>query len=394
MKSITKLPPNDMFRTEPLSGLPSSGRVDRAAGKIFGAKAMQLGPLNVGDSRPWKVDAVTLDQLERLVNQRNVGTKVRFAHPNMSRDGMGRHLGRAANARRVSDPSGDYTAVDITLSDAAKRSPNGDLFNHVLDLAEQTPEDFGLSLAPQMDREAMGKMTPDEKGLVPIRLKGLSAIDVVDDPAATRGGMFSLDSDRLSDLPAQATELLDKFFADSPAEVIRARFGAFLETYLTHRGDDDMSTTETKPNETKPITQDHAADMAAIKAKCDQLEADKKTLADKLEAFGKADEKAAARAELDRVAQIEALCKLAGVDDAKKDLLLKAGFNRAEASDYLAKSGFLGAKNPPIGEGGTDLGEKKPTDEDKFGAEFDANKDVFERQGLTREAYIKSRKKG
>lgn len=394
MTSITTLPPSDMFRTEPAPGMPAAGRVDRAAGKIFGAKAMQIGPLNGGDSRPWKVDSVTLDQLERFVNQRNVGTKMRFAHPNMSRDGMGRHLGRAANARRVSDPDGDYTAIDITLSDAAKRSPNGDLFNHVLDLAEQTPEDFGLSLAPHIDREAMGKMTPDDKGLVPIRLKGLSAIDVVDDPAATRGGMFSLDSDNLADLPAQATELLDKFFADSSAEVIRARFGAFLETYLTHRGDDDMSTTETKPTETKPAATDHAAELAALKAENEQLKTANKDLVAKAAAPAKSDEQAAARAELNRVGQIEALCKLAGVDDAKKDLILKAGFSRAEASDYLSKSGFLTAKNPPIGEGGTDLGEKKVTDDDKFGAEFDASKDLFARQGVTREAYIKSRKKG
>lgn len=154
-----------------------------------------------------------------------------------------------------------------------------------------------------------------------------------------------------------------------------------------------MSTTETKPSETKPAN-DHAAELAALKAQNEQLAAVNKDLAAKLGAAGGVDEKAAARAELDRVGQIEALCKLAGVDDAKKDLILKAGFSRAEASDYLAKSGFLAGKNPPIGEGGTDLGEKKVTDEDKFGAEFDANKDLFARQGVTREAYIKSRQKG
>jgi len=389
MTQVLTLPPPEAFRTAALLGLPTAGRVDREAGKIFGAKAMQIGPLNAGDDRPYKVDSVSLDQLEQLVAARQIGTKVRFSHPNMSRDGMGRHLGRAANARRVADPEGDYTAVDITLSKAATRSPSGDLFSYVLDLAEQTPEDFGLSLAPLLDRAAMDKIQPDANGLVPIRLKGLSAIDVVDDPAATRGGLFSVESEAVADLPGAATQLLDTYFADAPADVIRGRLGEFLTTYLQHRGDDDMSTTETKPTETKPEDQ-----LAAVTKERDELKAKIAMLSAPSPLISPPDDKAAARAELDRVGQIEALCKLAGVDDAKKDLLLKAGFSRAEASDYLAKSGFLAGKNPPIGEGGTDLGEKKLSDDDKFGAEFDANKDLFARQGVTRESYIKSRKKG
>lgn len=396
MTQVLTLPPPEAFRTAALLGLPTAGRVDREAGKIFGAKAMQIGPLNAGDDRPYKVDSVSLDQLEQLVAARQIGTKVRFSHPNMSRDGMGRHLGRAANARRVADPEGDYTAVDITLSKAATRSPSGDLFSYVLDLAEQTPEDFGLSLAPLLDRAAMDKIQPDANGLVPIRLKGLSAIDVVDDPAATRGGLFSIESEAVADLPGAATQLLDTYFADAPADVIRGRLGEFLTTYLQHRGDDDMST-EKKPAD-KPEKFETPEEIAAMKTEIASLKAEIAALKGDKPADAPADaaemSKRQARAELDRVGQIEALCTIAGVDDAKKDLLLKAGFSRAEASDYLAKSGFLAGKNPPIGEGGTDLGEKKLSDDDKFGAEFDANKDLFARQGVTRESYIKSRKKG
>lgn len=388
MTSVLTPPSVELFRTAPLNGLPQSGKVVRTDGKILGAKAMQIGPLSEGDARPWKVDAITLSQLEKAVNSRNIGTKSRFTHPNMSNDGMGRHLGRATNARRVSHPDGDYTAVDLALSEAAKTSPNGDLYSHVLDLAEQTPEDFGLSIVPLLDREAMNKIEPDENGLIPIRIKALRAIDVVDEPAATRGGLFSLDSDHLADLPAQATELLDTFFADSPADVIRARFGAFLQSYLQHRGDDEMST---KP-EPKP-TPNVDEQLAAANAEIAQLKAQIEVFAKPNPASGDA-EKTAARVELERIGQIEALCLLAGVDGAKKELILKAGFSRSEAQEYLSKSGFLSAKNPPIGEGGTDLGEKKSTPEDKFGAEYDAASDVFSRQGVSREAYIKSRLKG
>ncbi len=73
---------------------------------------MQLGALNEGDARPWKVDHVTLEQIVDFTNRPNVGTKMRFAHPNMSRDGMGRHLGRAKNARIIGTGDDAYAAID------------------------------------------------------------------------------------------------------------------------------------------------------------------------------------------------------------------------------------------------------------------------------------------
>lgn len=383
--SIATLPTPDTFRSQPIRGLPAEAKKpDRKAGWIYGAKAMESGSLNGGDSRPWKVDQVTLEQLAALVNQSNTGTKMRFAHPNMSRDGMGRHLGRASNARVVGEGEGAYVAVDAKLSEASKRTPSGNLFDHVFDIAEETPEDFGLSIAPLLDREAMGKIQPDEKGLVPIRLKALRAIDFVDEPAATRGGLFSLDSDSPADLPAQATWLLDTFFGEAPADVIRGRFDDFLNTYLRSRGD-AMSATTT----------DTAAELAALKAENETLKRTNAELSTK--ATPPADKtppdaKEAAKAELSRRSEITALCTLAKIPDADRDLMINAGFSRAEAQDYLKSSGRLSTANPPLSEGGKDPGSKKETPEEKFGAEYDQNKDVFQRQGLSRDAYIKSRK--
>jgi hypothetical protein len=374
--SIDTLPTSEAFRTEPLLGLPTAAKVDRKAMTITGAKAMQIGPLNSGDSRPWKVDATSLDQLEALANASGRGAKMRFAHPNMSSDGMGRHLGRATNARRVSDPAGDYTAVDLKLIDAAKRGPKGDLASHVMDLAEQAPEDFGLSIAPLLDRAAMDKMEPDANGLRAIRIKELRAIDVVDEPAATRGGLFSLESDSLADLPAQATDLLDTFFSESSADVIRARFGAFLNTYLRNRGDTDVTTTEQAPAIIP------AAQPAPVVVPVATLSI----------------EAEAARAELAKAAkrgEIEALCKLAKLDDATKDLFLKAGFSRAEAQAWIKDSGTLSAQNPPLGEGSNDpSGEQKKTPADAFGAEYDAQAATFAAMNISREQYVASRIKG
>jgi len=390
---IAAPPKAEYFRTEKLSGLPDGARVDAAKRTIFGAKALEVGPLNAGDSRPWKVDEITLEQLQRLATAKNGGTKMRFAHPNMSNDGMGRHIGRAVNARIVRDNGPAYVAIDATLN-AKGGQRTQDMVSHVLDLADNAPEDFGLSIAPILDREAMNKITPDENGLVPIRLKALQAIDFVDDPAATRGGLFDLHSEELQDLPAQATNLLDTFFHSSPAEVIRQRFGEFLDIYLKNRGA-DMADQPNAGAESEKKIADLSTELSSVKAELAALKSQKPAESPATPAAPNPEEakQAKAKADLARVAEINALAKLAKVDDATKQLMIDAGFSRAEAQDWLKSSGHLSAKNPPISEGEGDLGSKPETPEDKFGKEFDAAKDVFSQQGVTRESYIKSRLK-
>lgn len=416
---IASLPRSDVFRTATLRGLPSSARVDHASKTIFGIKAMEVGPLNEGDSRPWKIDEITLQQAQRFATAKNGGTKMRFAHPNMSRDGMGRHVGRAVNARLARDENGTpYLAVDATLN-AKGGQRTQDMVSHILDLAENAPEDFGVSLAPLVDHDAMSKIEPDENGLVPVRLKGLNAIDFVDEPAATRGGLFDLQSDELQDLPAQATNLLDTFFASASPDIIRQRFGEFLDTYLKNRApamsQATQPTTFETPEEVAAIKAENEALRARIAAMeagggeggseggsdqpANQPESEQMPMAQdpnkpqQPATAGMSKEQEQARNELQRVAQIDALCKLAGVPADRRELMVAAGFSRQEAQDYLAKSGFLAGKNPPIDEPAGDLKDKKETPEEAFGKEYDQQKDALSRLGLSRESYVKSRLK-
>lgn len=387
--SVLQLPPRESFRVEPAIGLPSSARVDFDKRVIYGAKVMQLGALQPGDQRPWKVDSVTLSQLETLINQRNRGTKMRFAHPNMSRDGMGRHIGRATNARLAGEGDQRYVAVDAHLN-AMGGLRTQEMVEHVLDLAQSAPEDFGLSVAPLLDHEAMGKIEPDENGLVPIRLKSLTAIDFVDEPAAT-DGLFSLDSGEVADLPAQATHLLDTFFAGCPGDVIRDRFGEFLNRYLANRGNTPMA-------DKNAFTVEE--DVVALKAEIEALKAEIAAMKEEepsepaqpsTEQAPEGMSKELVKVELQRRSEITALCKLAKVPDADRDLMIAANFSRAEAQDYLRASGQLSASNPPVSEGSGDLPGKKPTQEEEFGLEWDNSRDLFTRQGVSRDAYIKSR---
>lgn len=381
--SITTLPQQEYFRTSIVRGLSDTSKPDRAAGTIPGIKAIQFGRLN--DDRPWKIDNTTLEQVVSLVNQRNTGAKMRFAHPNMSRDGMGRHLGRATNARIVGEGENAFVAVDAKLSDASKRTPSGNLYDHVFDLAIEAPEDFGVSLAPVLDQQAMSKIEPDTNGLRPLRIKDLRAIDFVDEPAATRGGLFSIDSDSPADLAAQASWLLETHFADAAPDVIRGRVADFLETFFRNKGVQMSTIDQTATLAAKD------AEIATLKTKVAELSktpAAGTFFADPADAA-----KADARAELNRRGEITALCTLAKVSDGDRDLILAAGFSRQEAQDYLKVSGRLSISNPAIQEGGADTGKPAQTPDEKFGAEFDANADLYLGMSLSKEAYIASRKK-
>lgn len=409
---IKKPPRQEAFRSQPERGLPSTARVDREKRVIYGAKAMQLGKLSQGDARPWKVDRTTLEQLVELGSTRAGGIKMRFSHPNASRDGLGRHVGRASNPRLVEGESGAYVAFDAALN--VKGGPRTqDQVEHLLDLAEVAPEDFGLSIACCMDHEAMDKMDPDREGLKAIRLKSLEAIDFVDEPAAT-SGLFSLDTVDIQDLPAQATEILDEYFAEAPADVIRTRFGEFLDRYLSNRGDEDMA--EKPKNDAKPtnppaddknklsVEEDVAslqAEIAALKAEIAAMKGGKAE--GEGEDMGESDPpekpdaamaaKRKSLAELSRRKEITALCKLAKVPDDERDLLLGAGFSRSEAQQWIRDAGYLARANKPVDQGDGDIDGKKPTREEQFGKEYDEHADIHQRQGITREAYVKSRLK-
>lgn len=160
----------------------SVGTIDRDKGIVFGAKVIQLGPIN--DDRPFVVDEETLEQVVAYGNNPNKGIKVRLTHP--QGEAMGLHLGRAKDFRR----DGDSVRADIHLASAASISPRGDIANYVMTLAEEDSESLGMSVATILDREAMSELAGDD-GVAPLRFSHLYAVDVVTEPAATRGGMFS-----------------------------------------------------------------------------------------------------------------------------------------------------------------------------------------------------------
>jgi len=145
-----------------------------------------------------------IDKVVQLGNDNKVGIKARFGHPNICSTALGTYLGRYKNFRKEDNKA----IADLYLDSTSKKSPNGNLYDYVLDLAESNPDMFGASIAFKAGKAEKKLETVNgeeiEKSYASI-LK-LHACDLVDDPAATEGLFESLHED---DLAFQVSVFLD-----------------------------------------------------------------------------------------------------------------------------------------------------------------------------------------
>lgn len=224
---------DNYFRTATLRA--PAALVDERAGRIIGAKIIQAGDTN--DDRPITIDGETLAQVVALGNQPNRGIKARFAHPSMSDDGLGRYIGRWTDFRLSDD--GQTVLADLTIAESSHDTPEGDLGAYVLELAKDDPEAFGVSIVSGPDQEAMETLRKDlpDGARVPLRVSKLRAADFVDEPAATRGGLFSMDPADPRSLAAIAAQIIDTHFADSDPEYVLERFARMLARHYGRKVD-------------------------------------------------------------------------------------------------------------------------------------------------------------
>ena len=201
--------------------------VDRDKGSIVGCAIATAGPaIGHGVS----LDTEFISRLVELGNAERGGLKARFGHPNMCSTALGTFLGRW----RSFSMQGGKAVADVFLSNSAKKTPNGDLHEYVLELADKEPDMFGVSIVFSRGRAykrdgknekvvhpydlESGNMTDDEKrehrkryeetpGPMYVELAELHAADVVDEPAANPGGLFSRWTNET--LAGQVTQFLD-----------------------------------------------------------------------------------------------------------------------------------------------------------------------------------------
>jgi len=146
-------------------------------------------------------------------------------------------LGRYRNFRQ----EGNKAIADLYLDESAKKSPKGNLYDYVFDLAENNPDMFGASIAFKAGKSFKKLATENnkevEKEFATIQL--LYAADLVDNPAATDGLFSAFYED---DFASQVTIFLDDHpqvyqLLDSKPEILTE----FLKNYKQYKTDNQMN---------------------------------------------------------------------------------------------------------------------------------------------------------
>lgn len=226
--------------------------VDREARALRGFVVAQEGPFKTAGRGEF--DVRSLKKIVALMNKEPKGLKSRLAHPTLSDDGIGKYLGRVRSPRldSVRVRRGDETVLlhavrgDLHLDPTSFDTPNGNLGDYVLNLAESDPEAFSSSLVLQADREE--RLDPKTKQplmndrgepLPPLwRPTQLHASDVVDTGEAVDAilsGPSPILVDGMPDeIVRRVSQYLDAFFAGEEAAVVRDRMLAFVDRYIEH----------------------------------------------------------------------------------------------------------------------------------------------------------------
>jgi hypothetical protein len=179
--------------------------VDRTDGHFGAGVIHDVSVITQGEAlghELW-IDSRMVQQVRDAINTNELGVKSRFTHPGMSGDGLGKHVGRIMDAELSAD--GRQVLADQHFAASAHRTPDGDLAGYLMDLADEDPEAYGLSIVFSLDEGEMQRYAAenanehgDFKSPDPLnvnnfphaRLSELRAVDAVDEPAANPSGLF------------------------------------------------------------------------------------------------------------------------------------------------------------------------------------------------------------
>jgi hypothetical protein len=194
---------------------------DKAKGVIYNAAIVTEGEAK---GHGVNLDSEFVGKVVELAGKKSLGIKVRFGHPSMSGNALGTFVGRAKNFRTaISDKGKALARADIHLSETAAESPNGNLYDYVLSMAESEADMFGMSIVfrpgktyvrkdgekiyDHSEYSADGcKFRKKEYKDLPlfVECEQLHAADLVDEPAANDNGLFDT-----ATWAEQASEFLD-----------------------------------------------------------------------------------------------------------------------------------------------------------------------------------------
>ncbi len=201
---------------------------DRAKGLIRNVTIMTIGPAT---GHGFEIDARTLETLIEVFEANKDRVVARVTHPENDftggSDGIEWLVGVPHNLRI----EGDKVKGDIRFLKAAKRGPNGNLWDYTFDLVEEEPQRIGLSAVGRFDFEQQVDDQTGETVAFLGRMKFLKAVDFVNDPAANRNGLLAAQPQNTPD--ATGGSPLEKDMR------ITARLRNFLESKGLAKGASD-----------------------------------------------------------------------------------------------------------------------------------------------------------
>ena len=395
-------------------------RVDRAARRINGVAVMTVGEAK---GHGFRLSEVSLANALDLGTKATKGIKSRLSHQNACNDTTGKHLGRAITFRQ----EGDKLLADLQLATASTKSPHGNLADYVMTLAEEDPEAFGLSMVVELltevelDEKKQPKRDAAGEPLLPFAIiTALKAVDVVGDPAANPGGMFSEGDDSDFGFAKDASALLDSLEAGSP-EALLSRAEVFLRSYMTHRFGDapdhlfSKGTSMTKEQQDRSdaiaaLCTKYLGDNAETKTKAAAFAADEKHTLDTVKdaLLGELHTKANAKptelpptpktgelaAYLEHRTQIAALCVSALGESLDTMKRVEAFLNDPNVTVDAVRNAMFGEmaaklKAPPAGDDPLKAGDKAAKRKAELEAEYDAQANTHAQLGVSKEDYVK-----
>ncbi|MEO8608903.1 MAG: hypothetical protein ABI690_13510 [Chloroflexota bacterium] len=222
-------------------------RIDRDNLVIRDTVAMQANVEALGHGI--QSDQKTLEIMLGLSSRYSRGVKMHFGHTGMSENAMGRQIAWAKGFHI----DGDRLIHDIHFMEQAAISPafGQDPIEYILQMTESQPEDIGESVVIETEvvwtlpdgSEVDGYAERPENALTDLpvmRPVTLYYVDVVADPALTRGGllasaMFAGSSSFFSD---QAFKLIDEFRSEYSItlEELPRKVQLVLGRYMQARG--------------------------------------------------------------------------------------------------------------------------------------------------------------
>jgi len=230
----------------------SASKVDRENGIISNVVVTAMGEAKGHNIH---LNSKFLDDVVLLASKHKTGIKARFGHPNICATALGTYLGRYKNYHR----KGDQILADLHLDKSSMKSPNGDLYTYVLDMAENNPDMFGASIAFKQG-EAITTFEEIEGKKIEKRfatIKALYATDLVDSPAATDGLFEAFHQD---DFASQVTMFLDDHpqvfqLLDKKPQILEE----FLNNYKHYKSTNKMNLSDEITNLKNWITENFTA---------------------------------------------------------------------------------------------------------------------------------------